>query len=261
MSSSSISSDISIYKKNLDKSLEVNETLKRNNELIRKKYNELKEENNDLASKVTDLQSSLTLAYQSKEAIERDCESLYKQWNEHVKQQQDEFQQIQSQMVPSRELEMLRITMAEELETSYKKMNDINNELIKMRNLYHVENRNLELLTIEYNQYKKNIQQTIATNQANYQHEISTLKLKNSELTDLIDDTTTIDELRQVQRANADLLYREKAAKKNLSIKEDDYQQLIINFDQYKINNHKKMKENQSKYISLQQDNIALQKN
>jgi Zn-finger nucleic acid-binding protein len=107
----------------------------------------LQEQNAELEKAVESYKTSAALAIQSKESVEREAEQLYKQWNEYVKNKADEFaliqvcvcvsicictstlhhytytlthtrthSPIQSSMVPSKELEMLRVQMAEELE-------------------------------------------------------------------------------------------------------------------------------------------------
>jgi hypothetical protein len=42
------------------------------------------------------------VAFQSKSAVEKECEQLYKQWNDHLKMQADDFADIQSQMVSNK---------------------------------------------------------------------------------------------------------------------------------------------------------------
>ncbi len=252
--------NIEVYKRNLDKSLEVNSILKRNNELIRKKYQQLKEENIELSNKVAEAKTQAQLAYQSKEAVERDCESLYKQWNEHVKQQQEEFQAIKAQMVPSRELEMLRISMAEELEFPHRKrITELNNQLNNFRDQYHEEHRKLELLKIKYNELEKNSLQDINVIKLQYEKKCNNLEIKNNELQDLVEDTSTIDELRQVQRSNSDLILRNKKLNDIILNITKERDQTIEEYDLYKQSILKANKLQDGKYLLLEQDLKAVE--
>jgi hypothetical protein len=105
---------------NLEKALRVADTFKRNYEVIKNAYHNLKVKHGELEKECEEAKDIQHEAVAAKEALERDCGQLYKHWHDHLKRQADEFSAIQAQMVPSKELEMLRIQMAEELEFPHK---------------------------------------------------------------------------------------------------------------------------------------------
>ncbi len=73
------------------------------------------------------LQSARHSADQSrkaKEDLDRELHSLYQQWDTDIKTQSAHFASLQATMIPARELEVMRVQMAEELEIPHRQRID-----------------------------------------------------------------------------------------------------------------------------------------
>lgn len=90
-------------------------------------------------------------AIEAQSAIEKQCDELYAQWSDHLKQQALEIEQMQQKMVPTREIEMLRAQIQEELEAPYReKISKLSEAVEKYQKSFLAEQRQVAQLRASF---------------------------------------------------------------------------------------------------------------
>merc|ERR1712129_329732 len=119
----------------------------------------------------------------AKKSLEYDCQNLYKKWNDELKIQAQEFEKIQSEMIPNTELELLRVKMLEELELAYNdKLDWMKQEMANYQNLYTKTLRELEISKISHVNCQNQFQQMLAEQKDTLNFKILHLKQQNEDL-------------------------------------------------------------------------------
>eukprot|EP00823_Brevimastigomonas_motovehiculus_P002220 TRINITY_DN1389_c0_g1_i1.p1 TRINITY_DN1389_c0_g1~~TRINITY_DN1389_c0_g1_i1.p1 ORF type:complete len:691 (+),score=190.70 TRINITY_DN1389_c0_g1_i1:68-2140(+) len=140
-------------KQELTKSLKANEKLKSENDSLRIQLNNVAQE--------------LELSKKAKLAIEKQCQQLYAQWG----QEAAKFEELQSLSVPSREVETLRMQIAEELDLPHRQQLDqIRTAKNQVQEHLSKEHAELEMLRTKSEQksadYKQNIEELMLRHKA-----------------------------------------------------------------------------------------------
>jgi hypothetical protein len=115
-------------------------------------------------------------------------------------------------MVPSRELEMLRVQMTEELELPHRQRVDaLNVEITRYRDQYLGCHRELELLRTCHQQAEHEHKLALADATTKQAATVRELREKNDRLQTMVEDTSVANALRGSERTNADMMLRLKA--------------------------------------------------
>ncbi len=90
--------------------------LKEDLELIKAKYLQAKGENSTLKKQLNAALLNAEDAMKEKEAVVANTERMYREWNDMLVQAKDKCAELQAQVIPNREMELLRLQLLEELE-------------------------------------------------------------------------------------------------------------------------------------------------
>ncbi|EKX53017.1 hypothetical protein GUITHDRAFT_161142 [Guillardia theta CCMP2712] len=188
-------------------------------------FKEAQEENDELRSNF----ETLKIAYQalqdklneekyehestrielSKMVKERDMQ--HAQWKAELDIKAKQFEELRSQIIPPRELDEIRMRMAEELETPIRQRADmLEEELEKQRESYFQLRRQLEKLKFEKDQMQAEHEQDMLEATEKHRAIEAELNIRISGLQAALDDTTEVQEINVLQREVQSLKVKEK---------------------------------------------------
>mmetsp|Transcript_37158 Transcript_37158/g.72986 ORF Transcript_37158/g.72986 Transcript_37158/m.72986 type:complete len:661 (+) Transcript_37158:58-2040(+) len=242
----------------LDKSIKFANQMKNDYDIIKEAYSKLKQEHAEMSTALSEAKAECELAYQAKSAIERECEQLYKQWNSQLKAQADNFSEIQAQMVPSRELEMLRIQMTQELELPHRqRIEALSEEINKFRDMYFKEHRALALLSTQHEQTQAGHSRLVADMQERHRQEMEELADKNKKLQQLVEDSSVADRLRSQERENAELHLRHKQLLQENTTIRSERDSLQVALEEKALHTQTLLKQEEGKFAVLDKEREA----
>ena len=136
-----------------------------------------------------------------KKALETDCKNLYEKWNDELRIQAVEFEKIQSEMIPNTELELLRVRIVEELESSYRDQTQwLKQEMAKYRTLWTQSAREVEVSKLKHENTQSALREQLHEERADFERELKRLQLEKEEIQKEAVDHSKHSELDKVQR-------------------------------------------------------------
>eukprot|EP00960_Hanusia_phi_P046603 757934-Hanusia_phi.AAC.3 len=183
---------------------EENDELRSNFETLKMAYQSLQEKLNE--EKYEHENTKIEL---SKMVKERDMQ--HAQWKAELDIKAKQFNELKSQIIPPRELDEIRMRMAEELETPIRQKADmLEEELEKQRESYFQLRRQLEKLKFEKDQVQAEYEQDMLEATEKHRAIEAELNIRIAGLQAALDDTTEVQEINELQRDVQSLRVKEK---------------------------------------------------
>jgi len=180
--------------------------------VLQSAYTKLKSDYSQLQSQVSLLRSQAEAALAAKQSAESECEKLYGAWQEKLEAKQAEFDAIQSSMVPVRELDLIRLQIAQELSSKHEaSIEDARKEVEKYRTMYHSSHHELTLLRSEHTLTTQSHQKDLAALRERFERRVAELNDRNTKLQELVADESIQENLKTTQRSNAELVVKNKS--------------------------------------------------
>ncbi|ETO32382.1 hypothetical protein RFI_04736 [Reticulomyxa filosa] len=147
----------------LSETLEVAKELRLHNEELQNSLTELRSQYLSLEERLQQTVKDRHEAIQKKEQTEKECKSLYEKWNKQLTAQAKEFELIHSQMIPSSEIQKLKVELLSELEKPYRdKIDYLTGQCNEYFNKYCQTWKTLECLKSEHDNRMELKNQTIS---------------------------------------------------------------------------------------------------
>lgn len=196
----------------LAKAVHIAQELQQQNQVLQSAWAKLKSESEELKDSYALVRSQAESALAAKQSAESECEKLYGVWQEKLEQKQAEFEVIQQSMVPTRELDLIRLQILQEASAGHAAhTEELKGEVAKYRQLYHDTHHSLVLLTNDANLKTQSYEKDVADLRARSERSVAELSAKNRKLQDLVQDTTLPDRAKALERANNEMTIRNKA--------------------------------------------------
>ena len=228
----------------LDKAMRIAAMHKKNSELVKAKFDNLKATLNDLESKYQEAKQNEQNANLATEALQRDCGQLYKIWHAHLKRQTDEFAEIKANLVPNKELDMLRIQIAEQMELPHRQqVTQLNQEIHKFRDLYLQTKRHLELLRTEHSHQQENHNAIVDELETSHTAKCNDMNARNLKLQELVEDNTLELKCHQAERETAEAVLRAKQRTDELNLIRTERDDAVVKITEVKLSSGKVVKD------------------
>lgn len=196
----------------LSKSIKLGQELQQQNVMLQTAYGKMKSENEEMREAYIRIRAQAESALAAKTSAENECEKLYQQWQEKLQQKQSEFEVIQASMVPTRELDLIRLQILQEANASHALVtNELKNDLTKFRNLYHETHHQLMLVTNDMNLKIQTYEKDLLDIRTRSERNLNEFTLKNRKLQELIQDTTLSEKVKSLERLNSEMLLKQKS--------------------------------------------------
>jgi chromosome segregation ATPase len=185
----------------LSKTFSVCQQLRSENDSLSENYYRIKEDHTALREKYSDTRRRFYDEQKIRMEVEQNHDSIVRSWKLQLDQRAEEFMELQQQMAPPRDLDLLRIKIQEELEIPHQeKVSRLEREGNKYREMFYNVRREHELLRTEFEQFS--IDQGKREESVHEAHAIvvEQLRLKISQAQAAKDDTVHIDEIRRLER-------------------------------------------------------------
>lgn len=196
----------------LHQSLALSQQLASDNERLMAAYSKLQHEHTAQSKSLQQTTEDLALAQQAKQVVERECESLYKDWQLKLSEQTQHFSKLASSMVPHREIQVLRVQLIDEIESNHaSQLQQLASQVEQYQKEAHHAKRELAL-QIQANQLTDaELRQALQLQRTETDARCSELQTKNQKLMDEVNsvahgggtgDTHTVELERQLALAN-----------------------------------------------------------
>ena len=185
----------------LSKTFAVCQQLRAENDSLSENYYRIKEDHTGLREKYSDTRRRFYDEQKLRMEVEQNHDSIVRSWKLQLDQRAQEFMELQQQMAPPRDLDLLRFKIQEELEAPHQeKVSRLEKETAKYREMFYNVRREHELLRTEFEQFS--IDQGKREESLHESHTIvvNQLRAKISEAQAAKDDTAHIDEIRRLER-------------------------------------------------------------
>ncbi|TPX37658.1 hypothetical protein SmJEL517_g00436 [Synchytrium microbalum] len=191
----------------LKTALSLAETLKRENDVYRDNFEHLKGAHTRLQEKHAETASELDNIAREKGIIEQQSTDTVSQLQIQYDAKVREVEELKRQIPQPKQLEVMRLKMAEELEDVHKrKWKSLAEETDRFRDLYHKLRREHELMKTETEHIKTETSTIVRELNASHQEEISNLESKVLGLQESLASALNTDKLRILQRENTELI-------------------------------------------------------
>ena len=162
---------------------------------------QLKEEYASISCECAAARSECARSISEKKALETDCKNLYEKWNDELRVQAVEFEKLQSEMIPNSELELFRVRIVEELESSYFDQTQwLKQEMAKYRTLWTQSLREVEVSKLKHENTQSALREQLHEERVDFEREVKRLQLEKEEIQKEAVDQTKRRELDKVQR-------------------------------------------------------------
>eukprot|EP01084_Bolivina_argentea_P194438 333608_1 len=234
-------------------SIEVAKALKQQNVALKAAFDELKTEYISIQQELFSLKKAYQNEIEAKKSLEFDCQNLYKKWNDELKIQAQEFEKIQSEMISNTELELLKVKIIEELETSYtEKLNWMNQEMDKYHNLYTKTVRELEILKIDHKNAQISFENALNEQKTTFEFKILSLEQQNEELKIENSKENNIllkQEIQQYKAKQIEYNQQIQCLRNQINSLNENNSKLCIQIEELKCENITKIKEIEGKLL------------
>eukprot|EP01083_Nonionella_stella_P092972 260380_1 len=213
----------------LSKTLSLAQQLREDNEQLKHNFESLKDEYNRLRMFQDDTADKLKSAIDIKNSVESECQKLYDQWNDQLKTQSAEFSRIKAQMVPNRELEMLRVQMVNEYQNPHRdEVKILQDESARYHEKYVESRRSLELLRTEIKQSEDESATILNEAKSKHRQTVDDLQQKIKCLETKLQDPAHAETVHKMEREASELKLRvEDLSRENQSLREKEEEAII----------------------------------
>jgi coiled-coil domain-containing protein 41 len=185
----------------LSKTFAVCQQLRAENDSLSENYYRIKEDHTGLREKYSDTRKRYYDEQKLRMEIEQNHDNIVRSWKLQLEQKAQEFMEVQQQMAPPRDLDLLRMKIQEELEAPHQeKVARLERETAKYREMFYNIRREHELLRTEFEQFSVDQGKREESLHESHTVVINQLRFKISEAQAAKDDTAHIDEIRRLER-------------------------------------------------------------
>jgi hypothetical protein len=185
----------------LSKTFAVCQQLRTENDTLSENYYRLKEDHSSLREKYSDTRRRFYDEQKIRIEVEQNHDSIVRSWKLQLDQKAQDLMELQQQMAPPRDLDLLRIKIQEELEAPHQeKVARLESEVGKYREMFYNVRREHELLRTEFEQFSLDQGKREESLHESHTIVVQQLRTKISEAQAAKDDTIHIDEIRRLER-------------------------------------------------------------
>lgn len=191
------------------RSLEVARALREDNDYLKEAYDALTQELTNIVQRNETLEREKAGASQSKGVVEQECQALYRRWTNELKVQSERFKEIEVEMVPASQLELVREKLLIEMEGPHRQLvTQMEQRMQEYRAQSKAATRELQLLRGELRYRDTEHEIELQAMEESQTSSLERLRKRNRKLQEDAENTAPADELRLTERANADLIAR-----------------------------------------------------
>ena len=185
----------------LSKTFAVCQQLRAENDSLSENYYRIKEDHTGLREKYSDTRRRFYDEQKLRMEVEQNHDSIVRSWKLQLDQKAQDFMELQQNMAPPRDLDLLRIKIQEELEAPHQeKVSRLEKETTKYREMFYNVRREHELLRTEFEQFSLDQGKREESLHESHTVVVNQLRSKISEAQAAKDDTAHIDEIRRLER-------------------------------------------------------------
>ena len=220
---------VTALQSDLSKTFAVCQTLRAENETLAETLTGVKSENVKLRDKYSDIRKRYYDENKQRIEIENTHEEIVRAWKQQLEQKAAEFDKLQANLAPPRDLDLLRMKIQEELEVPHQqKVSKLSADVEKYREMFYNVRREHELLKTEFEQFTIDQGKREEAAQSGHMLQVQNLKNKIANLENARDDTTLKDQVRLLERELQEFRLRENKLKDELSILSEQKQSATI---------------------------------
>ncbi|KAJ3332938.1 Centrosomal protein of 83 kDa [Blyttiomyces sp. JEL0837] len=189
----------------LEVSLQLIEALKIENEAFKENFDQLKENYDRKAEKLEGLEHHCSILASEKEALQKQLSELGSYWKEQLDAKTAEIQSLKTHTLTRKELEIIRLQLAAELEQTYEqKLYQFEEEVSKNKEMVFQLRRENELLKQDLSRHEV-VRISESQNMIKaHRGEIESFQERIKELQIALDSTSDTERIRQLQRENSE---------------------------------------------------------
>jgi hypothetical protein len=163
------------------------------NEELRGNFETLKEAYQALEVRLRESEQTYTTTQQELALVIQERETQFKHWKSELDIKSRQFEELKCQIIPPRELEEIRIRIAEELDLPNRQRCDLlEAELESQREAFFQMRRQIEKLKMENDQMQAEHEQNMAEAQEQHRAVEAELNIRISGLQAALEDTTEV---------------------------------------------------------------------
>ena len=196
----------------LSKTFAVCQQLRAENDTLSENYYRLKDEQGSLREKYSDTRRRFYDEQKLRMDIEQKHDDVVRSWKVQLDSKAQEFMELQAQMAPPRDLELLRMKIQEEFEVPHQeKVARLEAEVAKYREMFYNVRREHELLRTEYEQFSLDAGKREESLHASHLVVVNQLRAKLAAQAENHDDSHAIDEIRRLERTSGEQVVKIEA--------------------------------------------------
>ena len=208
----SLLTQVTALQNDLSRTFVVCQTLRSENDTLSDNYYRTKEELSGLREKYSDTRRRFYDEQKLRMNIEQKHDDVVRSWKMQLDAKAQEFSELQGQMAPPRDLELLKIKIQEEFEIPHQeKVTRLETEVAKYREMFYNVRREHELLRTEYEQFSVDSGKREESLHASHLVVVNQLRAKIAEQSENQDDSQSLDEIRRLERVSGEQKVRIEA--------------------------------------------------
>ena len=220
---------VTALQSDLSKTFALYQTLKAENETMADALSATKAENTKLRDKYNDIRKRYYDENKQRIEIENTHEEIVRSWKLQLEQKAAEFDKLQANLAPPRDLDLLRMKIQEELEVPHQqKVRKLTVDVEKYREMFYNVRREHELLKTEFEQFTIDQGKREEASHSAHMLQVQNFKNKIANLENARDDTTLKDQVRLLERELQEFRLRENKLKDEVSSLSEQKQTAVI---------------------------------
>lgn len=231
------------------------------NEELRINFETLKQAFGTIQGKFRDSQTAHTATQQELARVVRDRDNKFMAWRSELELKMRQFEELKQQVIPPRELEEIKMRIAEELEVPHRQRCEmLEDELEKQREGFFQMRRQVEKLKMQNDQMRAEHEQNMAEAAEQHRAIEAELNIRIAGLQSAIEDTTEVEELHSLQREVEAFKARERQLLRELGDIRSEKEELRVAREKAGLDARDKVGEAQQRFLTAEAETEELRR-
>ncbi|KAI8813820.1 hypothetical protein BJ742DRAFT_787576 [Cladochytrium replicatum] len=240
--------------------LGVIETVKEESNLYKDNFDQLRDSFEAQQQRLESLSQQLSIITKEKETLEAEKAEDQKYWKTQLETKAKEIAELKSKDLDQKDIDVLRMRIAEELESSQeKRWTALKHETEKYRDMFYRLRRELELLKTEYDKMVAEQETVVKEQNLVHQDEIRAMESSLRAMQSTIENTTDPGTLRTLRRESSELQCQIQAILGELTEVRAEKETLSVNAESQDRLNKKRLLEESTNAKIIQAERDSLQ--
>ena len=249
-------------RKALNSTKELVERFRSDNESLKQMHEEFKLHHERLKKECQEAHNRCAEAVSSRKETEAYYENYVSRLKNSLEQRKKEFDEMQSKMIPPIDSELLRVKLVNEIEGPMRvAIENKQEEVNRLNEQYYEITRKHDLLQLEFNTYKTDIEKEIRDTKDRHSKEVNQYFAELQELQTRIDDPSDKETIRALKKDREELRVRLEKLHEEVEEVRKSREQVRQEKNEVEIKLNKDVEEEHNKYrtLNIQKDKLEVQ--